>query len=82
VFVIYSTATMMGNLTPYRSMSVNKGFYISKWSARFVAFENAFAVAKAVVQHFYPRWRPRWPPKLGDTSASAYIFVMAITWNW
>jgi len=33
------------------------------------------ANAKAVVQHLCPRL----PPALGDTSASAYIFVMAIT---
>jgi len=25
-----NAANMLGNLTPYRSMSVNKGFYISK----------------------------------------------------
>jgi len=26
----FNAANMLGNLTPYRSMSVNKGFYISK----------------------------------------------------
>ena len=30
ISVYYSAANMLENLTPYRSMSVNKGFYISK----------------------------------------------------
>jgi len=28
--LVNNAANMLGNLTPYRSMSVNKGFYISK----------------------------------------------------
>jgi len=43
-----NAANMLGNLTPYRSMSVNKGFYISKERAKSAVYETACCSCESV----------------------------------